>query len=460
MAIFKFLSNTVWNSYSDIAGGTVTARSATELQYVSANGFNVTLHGTGFQYDSLGVPTGGKVRGLDVFNDQNQLAHYTGLTTALTRYAKLGLGQTHGAADISTPDMETLYADLRSGSDVIRGSDYGRTYPGYSGNDTFYGGAGDDWFYGGDGYDTYYGGGGRDGVSFSDHNTTFVQIWETTSSFHVLNDGFGYEEWGLGGIEMLETTNGNDHVSLSGLYTSIDTIWLLGGNDRLDFSSHSNATVYGGGGNNSIFGGSVVDGGDGVDYYGGADYVAFWSADDGGHGASVDLTAATSQILDDGFGNAEGCSFTLGFYGTRFNDRFIGSSRLDEFWGNDGNDFLSGGDERDNLFGGDGKDRIFGGTGDDTVAGGAGYDVLSGGAGTDELDFWDVQSTGHGVLVNIGRAKGQVQDDGYGNLENATGFENLVGSKFGDNLTGNALANVIWGDDGRTRCSVAAAMIR
>ncbi len=69
--------------------------------------------------------------------------------------------------------METLYADLRSGHDVIRGTDYDRTYRrAHSGNDTFYGGAGDDWFYGGNGYDTYYGGDGRDGVSFADHSST------------------------------------------------------------------------------------------------------------------------------------------------------------------------------------------------------------------------------------------------------------------------------------------------
>jgi Ca2+-binding RTX toxin-like protein len=453
LAVFTFLDDSAWNSYSDLAGGVVLSHTATELTYKSDTGFTVTLVGTAFSYDAIGLPVGGKITGLDVYLDAAHLAQYRRLTADLTDYVTLALGQTSGAADVTPPDMTALYSLLRSHSDVINGSDYARNYDGFSGNDTFYGGDGDDWFNGGTGYDEISGGAGRDGVTFlNGARAEGVDI--DYSLFHTITvnrDGNGASDV-LYSIEMLECTNYDDTIDLPWIGISERpgfTIWLLGGNDIVH-TGYGNSTIYGGAGSDTINGGDVLDGGDGLDILVSGNHLAFWSADTGGHGVVVDMTQASGQIVDDGFGNTEtiGDDVSASFFGTRFADRFIGSANWAEFWGNAGKDSMTGGTGGEFLYGGGGADTISGGDGDDEISGGSGRDLLNGGAGHDNLGFWDVDATGHGVVVNLSRATGQVRDDGFGNTETARGFETLSGSSFNDAFTGGKSANFLWGNDG------------
>ncbi len=184
--------------------------------------------------------------------------------------------------------------------------------------------------------------------------------------------------------------------------------------------------------------------------------LAFWSADEGGHAAVADLSLATSQILDDGFGNIETVKFGYSevpedggrLAGTMFNDTFFGSAGDNIFWGNDGNDSLTGAGGNDELYGNSGRDTLLGGDGNDFLGGGSGKDQMNGGAGIDGLSLWVNPGMGHGATVNLGLRRGQVLDDGYGNRETATGFEDLEGSIFGDSLTGDLHSNIIAGEDG------------
>lgn len=146
--------------------------------------------------------------------------------------------------------------------------------------------------------------------------------------------------------------------------------------------------------------------------------------------------------------------------GTEFDDTLIGSDGSDVLWGRGGSDVLLGGDGDDFLYGDyqgntagddvifggngddtltgrDGVDVLSGGDGDDILAGGADGDILFGGGGTDTLDYNDNGT--EGIEINLARGTasgGTAQGDAY------DGFENVIGSREDD---------IITGDDGRNR---------
>ena len=80
---------------------------------------------------------------------------------------------------------------------------------------------------------------------------------------------------------------------------------------------------------------------------------------------------------------------------------------------------------------------------------------MDGGSGTDLLGFWDIDSTGHGAVVDLRRQHGNILDDGYGNTEAATSVENLDGSDRGDSFTGSDGGEFIWGERGNDRLTGA-----
>src|SRR5690348_721634 len=104
-------------------------------------------------------------------------------------------------------------------------------------------------------------------------------------------------------------------------------------------------TIYGGAGNDKIFGSNSIDriyagdGNDTITTYGGADFV----------------------------------------YGDGGKDVIITGAGTDRVFGGDGNDTIDGGDGHDHLNGEAGDDSINGGGQNDDIDGGAGNDVISGG---------------------------------------------------------------------------------
>ena len=116
-----------------------------------------------------------------------------------------------------------------------------------------------------------------------------------------------------------------------------------------------------------------------------------------------------------------------------------------------GNDTLSGRNGADILHGGAGADVLTGGLGDDTLIGGTGDDNLDGGAGADILDGeggFDTTTyitSGSGVNVNIATGIG-TGGDAQG--DTLTNIENLTGSMYDDQLSGDGLANTLIGGAG------------
>jgi alkaline phosphatase D len=132
-------------------------------------------------------------------------------------------------------------------------------------------------------------------------------------------------------------------------------------------------------------------------------------------------------------------------------DVILGAAGDDVLHGEGGGDYLDGGKGQDTAFGGEGDDQIFGRDGNDKLIGQAGNDQLEGGLGSDKLEGGDgidtasyVQATS-GVTADLftpSNNAGEAAGDTYKSIEN------LVGSRFNDQLVGNNSANVLNGGDG------------
>jgi len=124
-------------------------------------------------------------------------------------------------------------------------------------------------------------------------------------------------------------------------------------------------------------------------------------------------------------------------------------------------DLVLGSADADTLAGGDGNDTLVGYAGNDTLLGGAGDDVIEGGAGADQIDGGANSaigsSTGAGdtaryvgssAAVTIDLSSGAAQSGGDAAGDVLTGIENVVGTRFGDTITGDAGGNRLAGLDG------------
>ena len=106
---------------------------------------------------------------------------------------------------------------------------------------------------------------------------------------------------------------------------------------------------------------------------------------------------------------------------------------------------LSGGFGNDTLLGGAGNNLLQGGDGDDFLVGGLGSDTIQGGTGIDTVSYVGSDGAG-GVTVDLNLITGQsviVGSESSGDI--LSGIERVVGSQFGDLLTGNSSDNVLRG---------------
>jgi len=127
-------------------------------------------------------------------------------------------------------------------------------------------------------------------------------------------------------------------------------------------------------------------------------------------------------------------------------------------YGSPYNDIISTSTKADTIYAYAGNDQVYAKDGSDTIDLGSGNDVawvntadlsndssIDGGDGSDTLNF--------GTIFNLNEMSGRSFDNSVtinmGSLGNATNFENLVGTRTGDDtLTGDANANVLIGSGG------------
>jgi len=210
-----------------------------------------------------------------------------------------------------------------------------------------------------------------------------------------------------------------------------DTIYGLGGDDSLSglggedvlAGNDGNDTLSGGGNDDYLMGGlgnDRIDGGTGFDWAGYEDATS---------AVKVDLALTTAQN-------------TLGA-GT---DQLIsieyvhGSSYADTLMGTSGANY---------IFGGAGNDQLFGRAGDDFLAGGEGNDTVDGGIGIDTVSFDDGVEGGAVVSLARGTASGHTGDRlAAMQVDHLVSIENVYGSAYSDNISGDSGSNYIFGGAG------------
>jgi Ca2+-binding RTX toxin-like protein len=150
-----------------------------------------------------------------------------------------------------------------------------------------------------------------------------------------------------------------------------------------------------------------------------------------GLGVSAEPAAAATTCL----------GRTVTISGTPGDDNLQGTNSIDVFDGLGGNDRINGLGGNDVMCGGPGNDSLRGDAGADTFSGGLGDDRIEGG---NEVDTVDYQASPARVQVDllVNRATGGE------NRDTLIGIEDMIGSRFGDSLSGDDGPNRIVGKGG------------
>jgi hypothetical protein len=241
----------------------------------------------------------------------------------------------------------------------------------------------------------------------------------------------------------------------------------LGDDDTITTGSGANNRADGNEGNDTLTGGLNGDalnpgtGNDTVDGAGGTDDLVSYLNHNQGVTVDLRITAPQNTIGagTDTISNVEGAiggnqSDTLtGTESAAVGDRLIGGQL-----GNDTGD--------DVLIGKAGPDLLRGAPGNDTLIGGAGDDTLDGSPGTDTASY--AQDSTGGITFSLSQAQtGVAQNTGgagsdtlfdhnslFGPTDGQHEVENITGSEFPDDLTGNDGANRIVGGAGQDAISL------
>lgn len=376
------------------------------------SGYRVEISGTGFAY-SGGEPIAGVMTGVRVLNAAGQVVltisnlGSNSFINDLSQFHASLFGTESGDTGIG-PNLMVAWGQLLAGNDTITGTS-GHDMQGLigidAGNDVYNMGGGDDWIVSALGNDTINGGSGFDVLSYGVTNWELGAAAIRGATINV-QTGVALDPWGgtdrFTGLEEFRGSRFNDRFI--GSNTLRDSFHGLRGSDTID------------GGANSFTAGGAVD----ADRRDEACYN--YDVQDGGRrGIVVDLETSfaggsVAGTIRDGFGNLDVVRDIERVVGTRYGDSFTGS-------------------RMDNVF-----------------AGGQGTDSYDGGAGFDALNF--ARQTGStsptaGLRIDFTRTTGQVQNDGFGNVETALNMEAVWGSALADQVKGNARAEEFWMADGR-----------
>lgn len=370
----------------------------------------------------------------------------------LSEFADVFVGATSGSVG------ETVYG--WGGADSLSGG---------GGNDILHGGDGDDTLVGGSGTDTLIGGLGADAMSGDSNDTVSYQFATTgltldrrtgTQTGEALGDTFGFLSrfrltdfadtgrtgenggtiYGGGGDDTLEGGSLDEGDNYDG--SRADFLYGEDGNDTLTAGDEWGASLLGGIGDDIIHGGrrnDYIEGGDGDDQI----FLANTLPGALSNGTDqVSGGAGYDTVSFAGAGYAVSVSLTAGSPFTNDIENWILTDQNDTFTGGPSfNDTVDGGGGDDRLIGAFGSDLLMGGDGNDWLIGGGDGDTLQGGDGIDTASY---EGSG-AVQINLalGTATGS-----HAAGDVLTGIENLRGSNSADTLIGDAGDNVIEGGQG------------
>ena len=198
-----------------------------------------------------------------------------------------------------------------------------------------------------------------------------------------------------------------------------DVICGMGGDDILNGDA-GNDLLLADAGNDTLNGGAGDDAFDGGE---GQDTASF----DGGPAVAASLLSGQAT----GWGTD-----TL----VRI-ENLVGSANADTLAGDGNSNRIEGGGGDDTIGGDAGPDTLIGGPDNDTIKGDAGGDTIIGGAGSEDVVTYSGAPGAVRVNLRDGTASGWGSDD-------IQTVENVIGSAFNDDLTGNGQANRLEGRDG------------
>lgn len=305
-----------------------------------------------------------------------------------------------GVAGFFVPPFPTSIREVGSlESDVLYDHDTSR--------DVVVGGPGNDLVHGGPGTDILVGGAGNDTLSYggmgADLDISLTRNSTVSATGHFVDSLAGFENV-IGGSGVNRIEGNNVANMLNGQYGTDNFLSGLGGNDQL----------VGGTGRDSLNGGT---GSDTAFYYRGVfDPIRFTYT---GLVLSLENPAINT-------GDARG-------------DVWLS---IENISGTDTHDLIVGNIQANWLSGNQGNDRIFARGGNDTLVGGAGADHLDGGGGTDVASYAGAPA---GVVASLIRS---VINTGHASGDTFIFIENLIGSKYSDQLFGNMWANGLSGGTG------------
>jgi len=297
--------------------------------------------------------------------------------------------------------------------DVIQGSTTANLrqeiFEGLGGNDTIDGGVGRDFA----SYERDASFGGTSGVIINlstSSITVDIGAGPTMVAAGTAKDGFGATDTLLN----IDSARGTD-----------STDYFAGGNERNVFRAL--------GGNDTVVGGD-----DPMTDFGDQDMVDMYVGDIfTGPGATVNLATGMATSVSGG---------TLTLIG------------IEDVAGSESDDIITGSADHNLLSGRAGDDTLLGGAGDDLIEGGPGNNVLDGGTGTDDTVIYafdpaegryhnlqfptEFPTVWTGVTVNL--ATGTATNYA-GGTDTLAGFENVVGTGYADQLTGDSFDNAFAG---------------
>jgi Ca2+-binding RTX toxin-like protein len=382
-----------------------------------------------------------------------------------------------------------------SGKDTLEGGANDDAIFGGSGDDSLSGGDGDDYLEGGAGADTIDGGkntkvtdGGGDTVSYKDSPVGVRFSIDPSDSSFFIGSGGDAEGDKLKNIEHIEGSNFDDRLLGDNFSNTLEG---LGGSDTLEGSDGDDILLGGAGADR-------LDGGNDRDWTG---YIASSAEVkinlETGEASSGDAEGDTLISVEDVKGSIHndiliGNNYSNHLDGYFGDDRIIGGGGADTLDGGDGRDWVSyetsidgvnvslktgqgqGGDAQedklvkvkddkgndtayssfeklegslgndilegdigDNIIKGlDGDDTLSGDEGNDTLIGGAGADKLDGGDG---IDWADYSKSPDFVIVDLAGTgtNADAQGDTFEKSNGISTVENLLGSDYGDTLSGD-----------------------
>jgi len=236
-----------WLPYAD----SYTYGSTVYAAYFS-DGVVEEFRGSGFTYNSDGMPTGGTVRSYAIFDNGTRVASIDGVSVSVTSIVDAALTYT-------TSDDIAVIGRALAGNDTLRGGGFVDYLRGFAGNDTLYGNAGNDSLVGDDGNDTFIGGTGGDKLYGGNGSDTASYAGATKGVTANLASASANTNDAKGDVySSIENVTGSNYADR--LYGNTAANRLTGGNGNDVLSGNSgNDVINGGAGADQLYGGSGAD---------------------------------------------------------------------------------------------------------------------------------------------------------------------------------------------------------